>query len=87
IAKKLVLKIKFVSLVNLIGGHEIVKELIAADFTKENVKNELAKILANTEERKTMLAEYDRIINLLGKPGVANKAAEHIIRDLKDSGK
>ena len=34
-----------------------------------------------------MLAEYDRIINLLGKPGVANKAAEHIIRDLKDSGK
>lgn len=87
IAKKLVLKIPFVSLVNLIGGHEIVKELIAADFTKENVKNELAKILSDTEERKTMLAEYDRIINLLGKPGVANKAAEHIIRDLKDSGK
>lgn len=87
IAKKLVLKIKFVSLVNLIGGHEIVKELIAADFTKENVKNELAKILPDTEERKTMLAEYDRIINLLGKPGVAQKAAEHIIRDLKDSGK
>lgn len=87
IAKKLVLKIKFVSLVNLIGGHEIVKELIAADFTEANVRTELAKILPDSEERKQMLAEYDRIINLLGNPGVAQKAAEHIIRDLKDSGK
>ena len=43
--KKMVLKVQFVSLVNLIAGKEVVKELVAGTMTVNNVKEELSKIL------------------------------------------
>lgn len=82
IAKQFVLKIKYVSLVNIIAGHEVVKELLAGDFTEENIIRELSKILRKSSERSVMLTEYDKIINELGAPGVASKAASLIIKDI-----
>lgn len=82
IIKPIILKVKFVSLVNLIAGKEVVKELIAADFTHENVSSELNKIINNGNDRTKMLKEYDSIIRLLGKPGVADKTAAAILTDI-----
>ena len=84
--KKHFLKVKFVSLVNLITGRESVRELIAAEMTLPNVKAELRKILpADSKERATVLKEYSRMKEILGKPGASKRAAEKIISLLKKS--
>lgn len=82
--KRHFLKVKFVSLVNLIAGHEVVRELVAADMTRENVEKEIGLLLGNTTERNTMLSEYDKIIEILGSPGASERAAETMIKLLSN---
>ena len=82
--KKHFLKVKFVSLVNLVADKEVVRELVAADMTIENVKAELGKILADGKERKTMLKEYDRMLEILGEAGASQRAARKIVALLKE---
>ena len=84
--KKHFLKVKFVSLVNLVADKEVVRELVAADMTLENVKTELGKILADGKERKTMLDEYDRMLEILGEAGASQRAARKIVGLLKNRG-
>ena len=83
--KKRFLKVRFVSLVNLVVGKEVVRELVAADMRLENVKAELAKILpVDGEERKTMLNEYDRMLEILGEAGASERAAGMMVKLLKE---
>lgn len=82
--KKHFLKVKFVSLVNLVADKEVVRELVAADMTLENVKAELGKILADEKERKAMLDEYDRMLEILGEAGASQRAARKIVALLKE---
>lgn len=83
--KKRFLKVRFVSLVNLVAGKEVVRELVAADMCLENVKAELAKILpVDGEERKTMLNEYDRMLEILGEAGASERAAGMMVKLLKE---
>lgn len=84
--KKRFLKVKFVSLVNLVAGREVVRELVAADMTIENVKSELGKILIDGEGRTTMLNEYDRMLEILGEAGASERAAGKIVSLLKKRG-
>ena len=84
--KKRFLKVKFVSLVNLVAGREVVRELVAADMTIENVKSELGKILIDGEGRTTMLKEYDRMLEILGEAGASERAAGKIVSLLKKRG-
>ena len=82
--KKHFLKVKHVSLVNLITNRESVKELIAADMTVENIKAELADILPDEgKKRAAILGEYSRMTEILGKPGASARAAEKIVSLLK----
>ncbi|MBK5203088.1 MAG: lipid-A-disaccharide synthase [Prolixibacteraceae bacterium] len=74
-----ILKIKWVSLVNLILNHESVKELLQEDFTVKNLLNETKKILEIKKYREKILAEYKELRNQLGKSGSAKKAAEMMI--------
>lgn len=62
---KLVLKVKYISLINLIANKEAVKELIQDQFNHEAVSHELSKILTNTSHKNKILEEYDKIIKLL----------------------
>ncbi|MGC3978780.1 MAG: lipid-A-disaccharide synthase [Paludibacteraceae bacterium] len=80
--KNIVIKVKYVSLVNLIAGKEAVKELIAHHFTKENVKRELSSLLYDDAYRSEIKGNYQQIATKLGKPGTAKKAAEKIVKAL-----
>lgn len=83
--KKHFLKVKFVSLVNLIAGCEVVRELVAADMSLDNVKSEIGKLLpVDSAERNSMLAQYDRVIGILGEAGASERAAEIMVRLLKE---
>ena len=81
--RKLVLKVKYISLVNLIAGDEIVKELVADGMTVGHVKEELRRILPGGEGRDRMLAGYDRMIQVLGPAGASEKAASAIVASLR----
>lgn len=86
--KKHFLKVKYVSLVNLIADREVVRELVAADMRLANVKSELGKLLpAGSKERTAMLSEYSRMIDILGEPGASERTAEKIYSLLKNPDK
>lgn len=78
-----ILKVKYISLVNLIANKEVVKELVADTMTVENMKHELSLLLEG-KAREDMLTEYDRIIKILGQPGASEKAAQQMIAILKN---
>ncbi len=85
--KKRFLKVKFVSLVNLVADKEVVRELIAADMTLQNIKDELGRLLpCDSKERTAMLNEYSRMMEILGKPGASGRAAEKIVSLLSEKG-
>jgi len=87
IAKRLV-KVKFISLVNLIMDREVVKELIQDNMNVTNVKNELTRILTNQEAIMKMKLDYTELKKLLSEGGHASeKAARSIVQFVrKDSG-
>lgn len=80
-----ILKVKYISLVNLIADREVVTELVADGMTVANIKKELAKIVPGGSGRPLMLSEYDRLIAILGEPGASERAASHITALLKSN--
>ncbi len=82
IAKALV-KIKFISLVNLIMDKEVVRELIQQDCQSDLMIDELKKIVDGQEARIVMLQAYDELISLLGQNGCSEKMSLDLIQYLK----
>lgn len=77
IARRLV-KIRFISLVNLCLGRESIRELIQQDYTSANLESELQAILPGGHKHEKMLADYAELNLLLGGAGASMKAAETI---------
>lgn len=73
--KRHFLKVKYVSLVNLIADREVVCELIADDFSVDNIRHELEQILPGGSKREKMLSNYTEIRNLLGDGNAPEQAA------------
>ena len=73
--RKKILKVKYVSLVNLIADKEVVRELVADSFTLENIENELEAILSGPK-RDEMLKGYDDVWARLGKENAPRNAAK-----------
>ena len=80
IAKRLV-KLKFISLVNLIMNKEVVKELIQNDLTAKNITSELKIILSNHGKKEKMKKNYEELKHLLSKGGNASENAARNIHD------
>ena len=73
---------KYISLVNLIGGREIVQELFGARFSESQIQDELGRILQDPAYQKRMLNGYDEIIHTLGMPGASKRTARLIVESL-----
>ena len=82
LAKGLV-KVKFISLVNLIAGREVVKEMIQSEANVENVSRELERILTDHPYRSGMLQGYDEIIRTLDTGSASENAARLMVSYLK----
>jgi lipid-A-disaccharide synthase len=72
-----VLKVKYISLVNLIADREVVTELVADAFTLDRLRAELDKILGGPA-RQNMLEGYEEIWRLLGDQKAPDNAAKMI---------
>lgn len=80
---KLFVKVKYISLVNLILDKEVVKELLMQKLNEKNLLNELSRILYDEEERDQMLHDYDEISRRLGEPGASRRFARMMVEALK----
>lgn len=78
-----VLKVRYISLVNLIADREVVKELVADTMTVKNIQSELRNILENGRYKSDMLAGYEDMARRLGPAGAPLHAAQEMIRILK----
>lgn len=76
IARRLV-KVPYISLVNLIMDKELVKELIQGAFTPTQLKKELSRLL-NPDTRDEMLEGYEELKTKLGSHGASGRAAQVI---------
>ena len=74
-----ILKVKYISLVNLVADKEVVRELVADTMTVANVRAELDALLNDVAYRENMLREYDRMIEILGPAGASRQAASKMI--------
>jgi lipid-A-disaccharide synthase len=81
IGKRLV-KLKYISLVNLIMDKEVVKELIQNNFNEIALEKELHKIL-DGNKREQLFLNYFELEKKLGGKGASKKTAELIISNLK----
>jgi lipid-A-disaccharide synthase len=77
IAKR-VIKVRYISLVNLIADKLIVKELIQTEYTTTNVEQALAALLVE-ENRQRMRRDYEDLIALLGNSGASQRTAKLMI--------
>ncbi|RSK23911.1 lipid-A-disaccharide synthase [Hymenobacter metallilatus] len=80
---KAVIKVPHISLVNLIAGREVVKELIQGEFNARNLVTELKKITADEQFIAQQKAGYAQIREKLGQQRAANKAAKLMVGYLK----
>jgi len=78
IGKKLI-KVNFISLVNLIANRQVVKELIQSDFNVHRIKDELKDILIGGSKRNEMLQGYEEIKSILTDKNASDITAKLIL--------
>ena len=75
---RLVVKVPFISLVNLIAGHEVVRELIQGDANPTDTAAELERLL-HGDRREKVLKGYEEMIALLDAGGPASENAARLM--------
>lgn len=83
IFRRFLLKVKYISLVNLIADAEVVCELVADTFTVDNIRRELDAILPGSPARDVMLRGYDEVSRRLGTSVAPDNAAQLIVKALR----
>ena len=82
--RRMVLKVKYISLVNLVADFPVVRELVADEMREDKLREELDQILLDDAARKRMLNEYDRmVIAPLGEPGASEHTADKMLELLQ----
>lgn len=80
-----VLKIPFISLVNLNLGFEAVREVIQASDKADRTEHELRLIVEGGSDRAKMLADFGRLREIIGGAGASGRFAARMVEDLKEN--
>jgi lipid-A-disaccharide synthase len=81
---RMVIRINYISLVNLIMDSGIVKELIQRDCSPQSIADEVNLLINDTGYRNKMLYNYEKLDERMGKPGASAKTADLIIKYLRN---
>lgn len=79
-----VIKVRFISLVNLIADKEMVKELIQGDCNGQQIAAQLKRLLYDESYRKALFANYEALRQRVGGPGASARAAEKMLQYLSE---
>lgn len=74
-----VLRVDYISLVNLVANKEVVPEMFADKFTIDGIANELYKIMPGQPARERMLAGYQEVLRELGSKVAPDEAASIMV--------
>jgi lipid-A-disaccharide synthase len=80
---KAIIKIPYISLVNIISKKEVVKEFVQKDFKDNKISDYVINILKNTDVYNSMVEELSKIRKELGERGVNKKIAQKIMSDFE----
>lgn len=78
-----VIKVPFISLVNLIAGREVVSELFAERFTVDQIREDLRSVLPGGSRREAMLDGYAAVAERLGHTSAPDNAAREMVKMLQ----
>ena len=76
-------KVPFISLINLIADKLVIKELIQEEATPQNVNAEVKRIMEDSTYRDRMLTEYDSVYKILDTGSASENAARLMVEYLK----
>jgi lipid-A-disaccharide synthase len=79
---KMLISVRFISLVNLLMDKEVVKELIQGDLNTQKIVQELNFLLKGGWKRDTVLKHYAELREMMGKPGVSDRVADHMFKSI-----
>ena len=82
-----VLKVPYVSLVNLNLGRESVREIIQSGYDTAEAAAELRAILPGGGKRQRMLDDFDELRRIIGGPGASDRFARRMVEELKKPAK
>lgn len=82
-AKRVIIKVAHISLVNLIMNREVVKELFQSSFSLEDLKNELSLLCYDEDYRKRMIEGYTELGYIVGSPGSSERTARLMWESLR----
>ena len=81
--RRLMLKVKYVSLVNLIADREVVPELVANTFTEANIAEQLKRLLPDGAARREMLEGYEEVWRKIGEDSPSERTAKEMVLKVK----
>ena len=81
--KPYVLKIPYISLVNINLNYECVREIVTAKFDIEAAANELQAILPNGTRREKMIEQFAHLRQMMGEKGTSRRVGNDIVKSLK----
>lgn len=79
---RLLVKVPFIGMVNLVAGRAVCPELVQSDLTPESLAAALRPLLQPTPQRTAMLEGLDEVIRRLGEPGAEERAASSVLEEL-----
>ena len=83
ILRPYVLKIPYISLVNINLGREAVRELVCSKLDMETVREEVAAILEGGAKREKMLRDFEELSQMIGGEGASDRFAKDMVNSLK----
>ena len=78
-----VLKVPFISLVNLNLGREAVRELVQSSTDPSEAERALRAILPGGPERERMLGDYDELLAVMGGAGASDRFAADMVKEVR----
>jgi len=84
---RLLIRVNYLGMPNILAGKEIVPEFIQKDATPERIAGAVWQLYSDEESRKSMVHEMDRVVTMLGEKGAGKRAAEVVVRELAEDAK
>jgi lipid-A-disaccharide synthase len=83
LAGRLLIRVPFLGMVNIVAGKQVCPELLQGGATPEKLAQAIEPLLNDSAARKKMIAELDAVRDILGAPGADERAAKIILQELE----
>ena len=82
LAGRMLIRVPFLGMVNIVAGKQVCPELLQNDATPEKLAQAIEPLLIDTQARNNMINELGRVRNILGAPGAGERAAKILLQEL-----